>query len=210
MTRRFSLLSLFFLAIVMAAPTAMAKPARLSFWAIDGGWSYHATPSIPRGVLNQNQHTLGIEVDDGPLFLQLSHMTDSFSCPSNELVAGESWGVLHRGMFRAGLELTAFLAHRCTHFREKFGFIFTQGPDQAALPPGTTSWLRTCMRGRCEYGYWKRVAGAAQEHWMLGAMPGVWLQLGRVRLETGALITGAFAGAGDVVFYSQLAVRFWP
>lgn len=178
-----------------------------SLWAIYGGRSYHLDPSISRSLLNQDQHTAGLAWQHGRWELQVSHMTDSFSCPSDEAAGLHRWPLFHHGVVRGGLEAGIFLAHRCINFREKVGVLYTRNASRPNLPPGVISWIRTCTGGGCQYDYWRRAAGAAREHWIIGAIPAAYLQVWRLRLELGVIVTGPMDGAGDAIAYGQLSIK---
>jgi len=202
-------LPLLLLAITASAPGIAHAD---SLWLITSGRSYHLNPSINRGLLNQDQHTAGIAWQHGPWQIQLSHMTDSFSCPSDEAAGLYRRPLLHQGVLRGGLEAGLFVAHRCVNFRSSVSSFLSPGGKLPSTDPrlsGAYRYFWACAPGGggCEYTVWHRAAGAAQEHWIIGAMPAAYLQVWRLRLEVGVIVTGPMDGAGDAVLYGQLSIK---
>ncbi|MHB1765443.1 MAG: hypothetical protein ACYCS1_07915 [Gammaproteobacteria bacterium] len=62
------------LALLLSGPTPAHAHTRgrWDVWGILGGISHHIDPSVPRRLLNQDQHTLGLSMDHGPWDVLLS------------------------------------------------------------------------------------------------------------------------------------------
>ncbi len=197
--------------LVLVATLALAGSVPATHaWLILAGQSHHFVPLTARRSLNQAQHTEGLEFTRGPWVAQMSHMTDSFGCSSNEFAAARRWRMFGGGVVKGGLMLGIVAAHRCTSFpvpaRTEIVPLYS-GANIQTTTAGTFVGCNFSGPPECTL-YQITTSPASSKHWVAGILPGAWLDAGRrVRFEF-TLIQSPWTGHHWVA-YAQVLIRLW-
>lgn len=201
------------LVVIAALCSSTSEAADVS--VVLGGWSHHFVSDDSRRTLNQDQETKGIELSTVAWDFQVSHLTDSFGCSSNQGTAAYRWPLFSSSQsFQGGLLLGGIVGHRCsappTSQYEGTKLIQigeTTGGAEWLSPPYTNVCETIKGAIRCQlYLMQEEWSSRKTVRWVWGVLPGAYLDLGdRVRLET-TLIRSPWTGH-HIVLYWQLSVK---
>lgn len=205
--------------LCVAAMAGSAPTHKTRVWVTVNGVSHHFVPATERATLNQQQHTLGIEITHGHWAAQVSHMTDSFGCSSNEVAVTRRWRLFGGREVSGGLMLGAVAVHRCsgpamniTQFTRDNSFTLPPGASLTpVIPPGdvqicSLSGSPTSPGTYCTVFTVHTAYQPPQATWQAGIIPGAYLDVGsRVRVQF-TLIQSPWTGH-HLVAYAQVLFR---
>lgn len=196
------------LATAMLLPVA-ATAADISL--IVGGWSHHFVPTAERDSLNQNQGTAGLELSTLEWDLQVSHMTDSFGCSSNQAAVAKRWELAQYGSwFHAGAMLGAVAAHRCTDGGHDVQVTtYEYEPVTSDPPTGTSKCVSDPYKFPYTFCLYQVINNEFQEpspKWVYGVLPGLYATFGDTVNFQVTLLRSPWTGH-HLVLYGQLSVK---
>ncbi|MHB1765692.1 MAG: hypothetical protein ACYCS1_09245 [Gammaproteobacteria bacterium] len=201
------------LALLFFAGPTPAHARSWSVWGIVDGISHHVRPSVLRGLLNQDQHSLGVDIQHGPWTFEFEHLTDSFSCSSYAIAAGRRWRWIHAGWFKAGAMAAAMLAWKCRSFTYQSHLVTAPYPPDPP-PPGGMNQISVCQGlappgGTVCTSEYFTFSQPRHRHLVPGLVPGLWAAAGPFQIQLGILLTGGNPGGSDAVLYTQLLIHVW-
>lgn len=200
------------LLLALVATAGNTPPVPTHAWLIASGVSHHFVSAAGRRDLNQAQHTLGLEVTHGHWTAQVSHMTDSFGCSSNELAVARRWKLFGGQEVSGGVMLGAMAAHRCTSFptsaqTEMVALYSAENIQSSAAGTYVSCDYSAAPQTDCTLYQITTIPGSS-EHWVSGLIPGAWLNVGRSVRGEFTLVPSPW-GNHHWVAYAQLLFRLW-